>query len=109
MTVHDPALVERIEKVVGAHECWQRPDHTWECACGKRYGLKVNLDLHVAVASLDAILTTHAIVERDSLSTEDALTDYYLGRIYEAWAALSGAACAAESGTTTPDAAEAQP
>jgi hypothetical protein len=41
-------ITDRITASIGSHEYWQRPDKTWECACGLRYGLKVNLDTHVA-------------------------------------------------------------
>ncbi|MEH3135377.1 MAG: hypothetical protein PGN30_10295 [Mycolicibacterium neoaurum] len=44
MSAEFPTLAEHL----GRHESWQLSDKTWDCACGKRFGLKINLDHHVA-------------------------------------------------------------
>lgn len=40
----------RIAEEIGFHEPWQRPDRSWECACGRRFGAKPHFDVHVAAA-----------------------------------------------------------
>lgn len=68
MAEYPQELVDTIAETIGTHEGWQKPDRTWECSCGKRYGLKVNLDYHMAHAALDAITASRrAIVELPEL------------------------------------------
>lgn len=56
--------VEQVAAAVGRHEAWQRPDRTWECACGKRYGLKINHDFHVAQAVIAELGLAEQVGER---------------------------------------------
>ena len=58
-----PSIEQRIAEVLGDHESYYRRGHRdWECGCGKIFGLKVNLDYHVAsvlVASLGLTQEQH--------------------------------------------------
>lgn len=47
--------LDKVAEAIGQHEGWQRPDRTWECACGRAYGIKVNFDCHVAQAVIEAL------------------------------------------------------
>ena len=50
--------LSKAEEAIGTHEYWQRPDRTWECACGRRFGFKPNLDRHIAEMVLAAVSDT---------------------------------------------------
>lgn len=50
--------VDKVAEAIGMHEGWHRPDRSWECACGKAYGIKVNFDRHVAEAAIQALQLT---------------------------------------------------
>ena len=42
-------LSDKIAEFIGLHEHWDRGGGLgWECACGRSFGLKVNLDHHIA-------------------------------------------------------------
>lgn len=46
---------EQSTEAISDHEGWQRPDRTWECACGQTFGFKLTHSEHVADAVVEAL------------------------------------------------------
>lgn len=71
-------ITVRIAAIIGSHEYWQHPDKTWECACGSGYGLKVNLDTHVAQVIAEQVGLTKE-TRTNVMSSCGMTTDYRTG------------------------------